>query len=184
MNKSKSFPYPFQFEDFVAFNPESGSGRGRDISVSLPNVRGRVPSIQASRLRTMMLEAHRDPTKILAHACSMDGLTSRLVEEAGFPMVFLAGYPCASSYGYVREQDSLKTGSNRYLRLPDTGYIAMQEMCDKIQEAVRQVKVPVMADGDTGYGSPMNVRRTVESYALAGAAGIMIEDQTWPKSET
>ncbi|KAF7195989.1 2,3-dimethylmalate lyase [Pseudocercospora fuligena] len=86
------------------------------------------------------------------------------VEEAGFPMVFLAGYPCASSYG-----------------LPDTGYIAMQEMCDKIQETVRQVHVPVMADGDTGYGSPMNVRRTVESYALAGAAGIMIEDQTWPK---
>ncbi|KAJ4678081.1 hypothetical protein HRR95_004445 [Exophiala dermatitidis] len=63
----------------------------------------------------------------------------------------------------------------------DTGYIAMQEMCDKIQEAVRQVSVPVMADGDTGYGSPMNVRRTVESFALAGAAGVMIEDQTWPK---
>ena len=60
----------------------------------------------------------------------------------------------------------------------------MQEMCDKIQEAVRQVKVPVMADGDTGYGSPMNVRRTVESYALAGAAGIMIEDQTWPKRKS
>lgn len=59
----------------------------------------------------------------------------------------------------------------------------MQEMCDKIQESVRQVNVPVMADGDTGYGSPMNVKRTVESYALAGAAGIMIEDQTWPKSK-
>jgi len=57
----------------------------------------------------------------------------------------------------------------------------MQEMCDKIQESVRQVSVPVMADGDTGYGSPMNVKRTVESYALAGAAGVMIEDQTWPK---
>ena len=68
-------------------------------------------------------------------------------------------------------------------RLPDTGYIAMQEMCDKIQETVRQVKVPVMADGDTGYGSPMNVRRTVECFALAGAAGVMIEDQTWPKSK-
>lgn len=68
--------------------------------------------------------------------------------------------------------------------LPDTGYIAMQEMCDKIQEAVRQVRIPVMADGDTGYGSPMNVKRTVECYALAGAAGIMIEDQTWPKSKT
>lgn len=58
----------------------------------------------------------------------------------------------------------------------------MQEMCNHIQEAVRQVKVPVMADGDTGYGSPMNVRRTVECYAAAGAAGVMIEDQTWPKS--
>lgn len=68
--------------------------------------------------------------------------------------------------------------------LPDTGYIAMQEMCDKIQESVRQVSVPVMADGDTGYGSPMNVRRTVESYALAGAAGVMIEDQTWPKRKS
>lgn len=39
-----------------------------------------------------------------------------------------------------------------------------------------------MADGDTGYGSPLNVRRTVESFAHAGAAGVMIEDQTWPKS--
>lgn len=114
MNKSKSCPYPFQFEDFVTFDTESSSGGGQDIRVSLPNVRGRVPSIQASRLRTMMLEAHRDPTKILAHACSMDGLTSRLVEEAGFPMVFLAGYPCASSYGYVRLQSSSKAGSNPY----------------------------------------------------------------------
>jgi 2-methylisocitrate lyase-like PEP mutase family enzyme len=68
-------------------------------------------------------------------------------------------------------------------RLPDTDYIAMQEVCDKIQEAVRQVSVPVMADGDTGFGSPMNVRRTVECFACSGAAGIMIEDQTWPKRE-
>lgn len=76
----------------------------------------------------------------------------------------MSGFNVASAYG-----------------LPDTGYVAMQEMCDKIQEVVRQVSVPVMADGDTGYGSPMNVKRTVESFAKAGAAGIMIEDQTWPK---
>ena len=85
-----------------------------------------------------------------------------LLESAGFPKIFLAGYPFASSYG-----------------LPDTGYIAMAEMCDKIQEAVRQVSVPVMADADTGYGSPMNVK---QCFAEAGAAGIMVEDQTWPKS--
>lgn len=111
-----------------------------------------------------MLEAYNDQSKIVAHVCSYDGLSSRLVEEAGFPVVFLAGYAVASSYG-----------------LPDTGYIAMEEMCNKIQETVRMTSVPVMADGDTGYGSPMNVKRTVECYAAAGAAGVMIEDQTWPK---
>jgi methylisocitrate lyase len=57
----------------------------------------------------------------------------------------------------------------------------MEDMCGKIQEVVRQVSVPVFVDGDTGYGSPMNVRRSVESFAQAGAAGVMIEDQTWPK---
>lgn len=136
------------------------------MTLTLKNVRGKIPSAQASRLRTMMLEAHNDPTKILAHACTYDGLSSRLVEEAGFPMVFLAGYAVASSYG-----------------LPDTGYIAMAEMCDKIRDVTRQVSLPVMADGDTGYGSPMNVKRTVESFANAGAAGVMIEDQQWPKRE-
>lgn len=95
--------YPFHFDDPVpnATNKAAKGGLGQDVTLALPNVRGRVPSIQASRLRTMMLQAHNDPTKIMAHCCSMDGLTSRLVEEAGFPMVFLAGYPCAASYGYV-----------------------------------------------------------------------------------
>jgi 2-methylisocitrate lyase-like PEP mutase family enzyme len=54
-------------------------------------------------------------------------------------------------------------------------------MAQRIQEVYRQVTVPILVDGDTGYGSPLNVRRTVEGFAKAGAAGIMIEDQTWPK---
>ena len=78
--------------------------------------------LQASRLRTLMLEAHQDPTKIMAHACSYDGLSSRHVQEAGFPMVSLAGSAVSSWYG-----------------LPDTGYIAMAEVCDKIQGSFRQV---------------------------------------------
>lgn len=156
--------YPFKFKSTGYNDIEASNGATRDVTLTLKNVRGKIPSLQASLLRSMMLEAHNSPDKILAHCCTYDGLSSRLVEEAGYPMVFLAGYPVASSYG-----------------LPDTGYIAMEEMCHKIQEAVRQVSVPVMADGDTGYGSPMNVRRTVECYAAAGAAGVMIEDQTWPK---
>lgn len=120
----------------------------------------------ASRLRSLMNDAYKDPTKILAFPCTYDGLSSRLVEEAGFPMLFLSGFAVSSSYG-----------------LPDTGYIAMEDMCRKIQETVRVTSLPIMADGDTGYGSPMNVRRTVECFAKAGAAGVMIEDQTWPKSK-
>ena len=111
-----------------------------------------------------MLEAYADRSKILAFPCSYDGLSSRLIEEAGFPMLFLSGFAVSSTHG-----------------LPDTGYIAMAEMCDKIQETVRVTSLPIMVDGDTGYGSAMNVKRTVESFAAAGAAGVMIEDQTWPK---
>ncbi|KAJ5184263.1 hypothetical protein N7492_001879 [Penicillium capsulatum] len=159
---ASTVPYPFHFDAPSAPGPQDGSTT--TVSFAIQNVRGKVPSIQTSRLRTMMLEARKDPTKILAHACTYDGLSSRLVEEAGFPMVFLAGYAVSSSYG-----------------LPDTGYIAMAELCNKIQETYRQVSVPIMADGDTGYGSPMNVKRTVESFAAAGAAGVMIEDQQWPK---
>ncbi|KAL2817732.1 Pyruvate/Phosphoenolpyruvate kinase-like domain-containing protein [Aspergillus cavernicola] len=137
-----SVPYPFKFT--TPDQPtSSGNGENTSLSIKLENVRGRIPSAQASRLRTMILEAHNNPDKIIAHACSYDGLSSRLVEEAGFPIVFLAGYTVTSSFG-----------------LPGTGYIAMEDLC---------------------YGSPMNVKRTVESFAAAGAAGIMIEDQTWPK---
>lgn len=155
-------PYPFKFNSEEINNqPQPGHS---DVTLHLQNVRGRVPFPQASRLRSLWLEAHRDPAKILAFPCSYDGLSSRLIEEAGFPMIFISGFAVSSAHG-----------------LPDTGYIAMQEMCDKIQEVARQVTAPILADGDTGYGSPMNVRRTVESFAKAGAAGVMIEDQTWPK---
>jgi methylisocitrate lyase len=164
---TSTVPYPFQFNASESLVSGPQDGTNTTVNVTLKNVRGKIPFEQTSRLRTMMLEARNDPTKILAHACTYDGLSSRLVEESGFPMVFLAGYAVASAYG-----------------LPDAGYISMPELCDKIQEAYRQVSIPIMADGDTGYGSPMNVKRTVESFAAAGAAGVMIEDQQWPKRET
>ncbi|RDH37557.1 Pyruvate/Phosphoenolpyruvate kinase-like domain-containing protein [Aspergillus welwitschiae] len=152
-------PYPFQFDTFNHIETHNDT-----TTLTLKNVRGSIPSTQASRLRTMWLEAHRDPAKIIAHPCGYDGLSARLIEEAGFPMIFISGFAVAASHG-----------------LPDTGYIAMGEMSARIQEIVRVTSIPIMVDGDTGYGSPMNVRRTVECFAAAGAAGVMIEDQTWPK---
>lgn len=90
----------------------------------------------------MMRMAHENPSKIVAHVCSYDALSSRLCEEAGFPVIFLAGYAISSALG-----------------LPDTGYMAFQEVAAKVQEVVRVTNVPVIVDRDTGYGSPMNVRR-------------------------
>ncbi|KAE8317051.1 Phosphoenolpyruvate phosphomutase [Aspergillus parasiticus SU-1] len=156
-------PYPFHFDASTPVQTNT-NGKTQDLPVTIPNSRGRIPSLQASRLRSMVLEAHNDPSKIVAHVCSYDALSSKLCEEAGFPIVFLAGYAMASAFA-----------------LPDTGYIAFQEVAAKVQEVVRATSVPVLVDGDTGYGGPMNVRRTVEGFARAGAAGIMIEDQTWPK---
>ena len=157
-------PYPFSFQTGHEIETNRKNNGPETATLTFPNVRGRLPSAQASRLRSMTLEAWGDKSKILATPCSYDALSSRLVEEAGFPFLFLSGYNVASTHG-----------------LPDTGYIAMQEMCDKVQETARQTSIPIMVDGDTGYGGPLNVKRTVESFALAGAAGVMIEDQTWPK---
>lgn len=161
---SSQTPYPFALAAADRDITLPPSDAPQTATLTLPNARGRIPSLQTSRLRSLWLEGQSDASKIVAFPTSYDGLTSRLVAEAGFPLVFLSGYAVSSAHG-----------------LPDTGYVAMQDMADKVQEAVRQVSVPVMVDGDTGYGSPLNVRRTVECFAHAGAAGVMIEDQTWPK---
>lgn len=141
-NGASGTPYPFPLD---ASTTSPVSAKGGNVTIQLSNCRGRVPSLQASKLRAMMQEAHEDPSKIVVPVCSYDALSSRLCEEAGFPMIFLAGYAMASAHD-----------------LPDTGYIAFQEVAQKVQEVVRATTIPVMVDGDTGYGGPMNVRRTVQ----------------------
>ncbi|KIX06654.1 uncharacterized protein Z518_04630 [Rhinocladiella mackenziei CBS 650.93] len=146
--------YPFPFSEEATSRPK----------IKDPDSRGAIYSPQASRLRRLMNESFRNPDRIVALPCACDALSAKMIEDAGFPAVFMSGFPVAGSLG-----------------LPDTGYIALGEMTQKIQETVRRISVPLIADGDTGYGGPMNMRRTVNAFALAGAAGIMIEDQTWPK---
>jgi len=95
-----------------------------------------------------------------------DALSARLAMEAGFPTAFMGGFGVAATrFG-----------------LPDTGLIGFAEMVDQLRSLTTAVPgYPVIADGDTGYGNAMNVRRTVAEYAGAGAACILIEDQLWPK---
>lgn len=97
--------------------------------------------------------------------CCYDGLTAKLIQEAGFPLTFMSGFGVSA----VR------------LGLPDTGLISYGEIVDQLQHICSAATIPVIGDGDTGYGNAVNVKRTVHGYIRAGAAGIMIEDQKSPK---
>ena len=97
--------------------------------------------------------------------CCFDALSARLVEKAGFPVSFMSGFAVSAAR----------------LGLPDTGLISYAEMLDQGRSICDAVSIPIIGDADTGYGNPVNVWRTVEGYARAGFAGIMIEDQLAPK---
>jgi 2-methylisocitrate lyase-like PEP mutase family enzyme len=94
-----------------------------------------------------------------------DALTARLIESAGFPAVYMTGFGATASL----------TGC------PDVGILTQTEMTNHARNMVRAVKVPVIADADTGYGGPANIERTVHEYLQAGVAAIHIEDQAAPK---
>ncbi len=103
--------------------------------------------------------------QMLTMPCCHDALSARLIERAGFPMTFMSGFMVAASR----------------LAMPDTGLISFGEMLDQVRTIIQAVDFPVLADGDTGYGNAVNVKRTVREYAAAGVACIMIEDQLAPK---
>jgi 2-methylisocitrate lyase-like PEP mutase family enzyme len=95
-----------------------------------------------------------------------DALSAKLVADAGFRVTFMSGFAVSAAR----------------LGLPDTGLISFAEMLDSARNCAGAVgKVPLIADGDTGYGNALNVQRTVVEYARAGAAAVMIEDQVSPK---
>lgn len=95
-----------------------------------------------------------------------DALSAKLVAEAGFQVTFMSGFAVSAAR----------------LGLPDTGLISFAEMLDSARNCAGAAgKMPVIADGDTGYGNALNVQRTVIEYARAGAAAVMIEDQVSPK---
>ena len=93
-----------------------------------------------------------------------DAVTARLVEQAGFPAVYMSGAATSLAAGY-----------------PDFGLLTATEMADNAGVLARAVVVPVIADADTGYGNELNVTRTVRDYEARGVAGIHIEDQAMPK---
>lgn len=93
-----------------------------------------------------------------------DGLSARLIERAGFPIVYASGGAIARSKA-----------------LPDIGLLSLKEVSDQLDAIVQAVSVPVIVDADNGYGNALNVRHAVTAFQRVGVAGLHLEDQSLPK---
>ena len=117
--------------------------------------------LNTTRLRELLVQRG-----LLVAPGAYDALSARLIAQAGFPAVYMTGFGTAASV----------------LGQPDVGLLTMSEMVSRAAALAAVVgDRPLIADADTGYGNPINVRRTVREYERAGVAAIHIEDQVWPK---
>ncbi len=114
----------------------------------------------AGRLRDLL-----DQPGLIIMPCCFDAHSAKLIARAGFPLTFMSGFAVSATR----------------LGLPDTGLISYGEMLDQGRNICAAVAIPVIGDGDTGYGNALNVKRTVAGFAAAGFAAVMIEDQVAPK---
>lgn len=118
-------------------------------------------AVKPTRQMRELMEAPGIIRSLGAH----DVLTAVMIEQAGFESVFIGGFgTSASLYG-----------------LPDLNFLGLADMADAVHRMATRLAVPLIADGDTGYGEVHNVQRTVEQFEAAGAAGIILEDQVSPK---
>ncbi|MEN6391780.1 MAG: oxaloacetate decarboxylase [Syntrophomonas sp.] len=116
--------------------------------------------LKAARLRQLLSTGD-----IIVAPGAYDALSAKLIEQAGFRVLIMGGYSVAASR----------------LAQPDVGCLSMSEMAQSLKIINDAVDLPVIADGDTGYGNPLSVRRTVQEYEMLGAAAIIFEDQVFPK---
>ena len=118
------------------------------------------PQTPAARLRAAI-----NSGQLVAAPGAPDSLAARLVQQAGFPAVYMTGFGATAAR----------------LGAPDIGLLTLSEMADHARNMVRAVEIPLIADADTGYGGPANIRRTVREYVQAGMAALHLEDQVSPK---
>jgi 2-methylisocitrate lyase-like PEP mutase family enzyme len=112
------------------------------------------------RLRALLAE-----DRLHVMPCCFDALSAKLIAQEGFDMTFMSGFAASAS----------RIGA------PDLGLMSYAEVLDQARNIADAAPIPLIADGDTGYGNAMNVRRTVRGFARAGCAAVMIEDQVAPK---
>lgn len=119
----------------------------------------------ASQRFTTQLKQLISGTRCIVAPGVADAFAARMVAMEGFEVCYMTGFG---------------TSLTR-LGMPDIGLLTMSEMIDNAARIVDACGMPLVADADTGYGNPMNVRRTIREYERAGVAGVHLEDQAWPK---
>jgi 2-methylisocitrate lyase-like PEP mutase family enzyme len=115
---------------------------------------------QAEKLRALLAQ---DICHVMP--CCFDALSAKLIEQEGYALTFMSGFAASAS----------RIGA------PDLGLMSYGEVVDQARNIADATSIPLIGDGDTGYGNAMNVRRTVAGFAKAGCAAVMIEDQLAPK---
>lgn len=115
-------------------------------------------------MRNTLQAMLQQPGAIAAPAV-YDCLSAMTAEKAGFSFLFSSGYGLSASL----------------LGKPDMGYLTATEMIDGAKRIANSVDIPVIADMDTGYGNPLGVHQTVENLLQTKVAGMILEDQQWPK---
>jgi 2-methylisocitrate lyase-like PEP mutase family enzyme len=122
-------------------------------------------SSQNSKPKADKLKNLLDQKGIVVMPGCYDALSAKLIEREKLNVGFMSGFAVSSTR----------------LGMPDTGLISFSEMAEQVRNICNVTSIPIIFDGDTGYGNVVNVYRTVRGFADAGAAAIMIEDQKWPK---
>lgn len=102
--------------------------------------------------------------RILLAAGAHDALSAKLAEEAGFDAIWASGF-----------------GISAVQAVPDANILTLTETLEAVRRICDAVRIPVVADCDNGYGNAINVIRTVQELIRAGAGGMFLEDQVWPK---
>jgi len=115
--------------------------------------------------KTTQLRQLLSSGKIVVAPGAFNALSAKIIEQAGFPAVYMTGYGASADL----------------LGAPDYGLLTQTEMAYHAARLAQAVNVPLIADGDTGYGNAINVRRTIREYERAGVAAIHLEDQVMPK---
>ena len=119
--------------------------------------------MKAIRKSTLLRNAMEQGCLMMPGA--FDAATARLVERAGFPAVYVSGAGLANATAGV----------------PDIGLLTLTEVAQLAGYIADSVRIPALADADTGFGGPENVARTVRMFERAGLAGMHLEDQAFPK---